>query len=415
VPFKILVAGDFSGKRDTAPSEPATIPTAPVPVNLDNFDQVLAGIAPAVEIDGMRFEFRALDDFHPDQLYRQTPRFREVRQAAAAAAAPVPAPLKSPSTKPGASLLDDIVEEEDGREAPVSVEDANDLQSFLKRATAGHVTAPEDQAARKRGDEAAGEFMRAVLHHPAVQALEKTWRSLDFLLRGVDATASVSLLDVTLRDFIKSLPALQEKLQKQSDWSLIVGDYGFGQGETDAAVLERIGSFAKALGATFLAGAYLPEDEGSEGWRALRASSLASNIGLVIPRFLLRLPYGKNTSSIDSFAFEEMPTSTHQNYRWGNGAFVAAFLIGSAYNSEDPQWKRRIQRRIDGLPLHIYQEDGESIAKPCAEIWMTEHDAETLLDAGLMPLASLKEQDGVLLVRFQSISNPAASLAVFSH
>jgi hypothetical protein len=45
---------------------------------------------------------------------------------------------------------------------------------------------------------------------------------------------------------------------------------------------------------------------------------------------------------------------------------------------------------------------------------MTEQDAEALLDAGLMPLASLKEQDGVLLVRFQSISDPAASLAIFS-
>lgn len=414
MPFKILVAGDFSGKRDPAPSEPATATAAPIPVDLDNFDQVLASIAPAVEIDGMRFEFRAMDDFHPDHLYRQTSRFREVRQAAAAAAPkPSAAPPAPAPAKPAASLLDDILEEEYSREAPVSVEDANDLQSFLKRATAGHVTAPEDQAARKLGDEAAGEFMRAVLRHPPIQALEKTWRSLDFLLRGADATASVSLLDATLPGFIKSLPALQEKLQKHGDWSLIVGDYGFGQGETDAAVLERIGSFAKALDATFLAGAYLPEDEGSEGWRALRRSSLASRIGLVIPRFLLRLPYGKNTSSIDSFAFEEMPTSTHQDYLWGNGAFVAAFLIGSAYNSEDPEWKRRIQRRIDGLPLHIYQEDGESIAKPCAEIWMTEHDAEALLEAGLMPLASLKEQDGVLLVRFQSISNPAASLAFF--
>jgi type VI secretion system protein ImpC len=413
VPFKILVVGDFSGKRNAAPGEPATISATPIPVNLDTLDQVLATIAPSVEIDGVRFDFRSLDDFHPDHLYRQTPRFRELQHLKAAAPKPAAAPRPAAPAKPGANLLDNILEEEYARDAPVTVEDANDLQGFLKRATAGHVVAPEDQAARKRADDAAGEFMRAVLHDASFQALERTWRSLDFLLRGADASASVSLLDATLPEFIKSQPALQEKLQKQADWSLIVADYGFGQGETDAVVLERIGSFAKSLGATFLAGAYLPENEGSERWRALRVSSVAPYIGLVIPRFLLRLPYGRNTSPIDAFAFEEMPVSAHQDYLWGNGAFAAAFLISSAYNSEDPQWKRRIERRIDGLPLHIYQEDGESVAKPCAEIWMTERDAETLLDNGLMALASLKEQDAVLIVRFQSISNPTASLAVF--
>jgi type VI secretion system protein ImpC len=405
--FKILVAGDFSGNRDAAADT-----GAPVPINLDNFDQVLAGIVPVIHIGGMHFEFRSLDDFHPDHLYRQTEKFRELRQPVATPKATAAKPI---SPKTGAGLLEEILEEEYAREAPVTVDDANDLEAFIKRATAGHVSAPEDEAARRRGNEAAGELMRAVLHHPAFQDLERTWRSLDFFLRGADATAFVSLLDVTLPALVKGLPALQEKLQKHGDWSLVVGDYTFGQGETDAAVLERIGSFAKRLNATFLAGAYLPDDDGTERWRALRRSQLAPHIGLVIPRFLLRLPYGKTTSSIETFAFEEMPVSAHQDYLWANGAFAAAFLIAAAYDPEDPQWKRRIQRRIDGLPLHVYQEDGESIAKPCAEIWMTEHDAEALLDVGYMPLASLKEQDGILLVRFQSISHPPANLSLFSN
>ena len=49
--------------------------------------------------------------------------------------------------------------------------------------------------------------------------------------------------------------------------------------------------------------------------------------------------------------------------------------------------------------------------KPCAEILLTEKDAGYLMEQGIMPLASLKEQDAALLVRFQSIAQPVAALS----
>ena len=51
------------------------------------------------------------------------------------------------------------------------------------------------------------------------------------------------------------------------------------------------------------------------------------------------------------------------------------------------------------------------MAKPCAEVLLTENEADFLLNTGLMPLASLKGQDAVLLVRLQSISELPAALA----
>jgi hypothetical protein len=42
---------------------------------------------------------------------------------------------------------------------------------------------------------------------------------------------------------------------------------------------------------------------------------------------------------------------------------------------------------------------------------MTEKDAEDLLEAGFMPVASLKEQPAAMVVRFQSIAEPLAPLA----
>jgi predicted component of type VI protein secretion system len=68
-------------------------------------------------------------------------------------------------------------------------------------------------------------------------------------------------------------------------------------------------------------------------------------------------------------------------------------------------------RQIEGLPQHIYREGGESVAKPCAETLLTETEADIILASGLMPLASMKDQDSALLVRVQSIAEPAARLA----
>jgi predicted component of type VI protein secretion system len=61
--------------------------------------------------------------------------------------------------------------------------------------------------------------------------------------------------------------------------------------------------------------------------------------------------------------------------------------------------------------MHVYREDGEAIAKPCAELLMTERDAENLLDAGFMPLVSIKNEAAVAVVRFQSIAEPCGPLA----
>jgi type VI secretion system protein ImpC len=65
---------------------------------------------------------------------------------------------------------------------------------------------------------------------------------------------------------------------------------------------------------------------------------------------------------------------------------------------------------IQGLPLHVYESDGEPQLKPCAEVLMTDRDAAWIMEQGFMPLASMKGQDVVRLVRFQSIAEPPVGL-----
>jgi type VI secretion system protein ImpC len=66
---------------------------------------------------------------------------------------------------------------------------------------------------------------------------------------------------------------------------------------------------------------------------------------------------------------------------------------------------------LTGLPIHIHEEDGESQAQPCAEVLLTETEIESILEEGYMPLASVKNQDVVRLVRFQSIAKPLTPLS----
>jgi len=176
--------------------------------------------------------------------------------------------------------------------------------------------------------------------------------------------------------------------------------------------LLAFGQLARGCGAPFLAEAQPPSGEGgTKDWMDLRQSTIASWIGLALPRFLLRLPYGAGTSPSEEFEFEEMPQSVHSEYLWGNPAFCCAYLLGEAFRSHGWNLRPGMQRRMDGLPLHVYRDGAQSVNKPCAEVLLSEKDADHLLEAGYMPLASLKDQDAVLLVRFQSIADPPTALA----
>ena len=59
----------------------------------------------------------------------------------------------------------------------------------------------------------------------------------------------------------------------------------------------------------------------------------------------------------------------------------------------------------------MYEVDGEKRLKPCAELLMTESDAEWILEQGLMPLVSFRNEDVARLLRFQSIAEPLAPLS----
>jgi type VI secretion system protein ImpC len=456
-PFRILLLGDFSG-----PAARAARPQAgwkPRAIDRDNCDEVLARVGP--EFSGMRF--REMDDFHPDRIYRENQlfeRLRDVRrmleepatfgEAAAeirgwskersapvatprtptAAAKPERPPL--PDLAPGASLLDSIVEAEEPK-APAAVIRRGELRSFVDSVVAPYRVAAEDPELprlRELADAEAGVRMRAILHHTAFQALEAAWRAVFDLVRAAETGSQLQiyLADVSKAELAADLGARNDLRESRTwrmlveetggdAWSVVVGNYAFAQTVDDAEMLGRLAKIMSYAGAPFLAEAHpgggeAEAEEGARHWERLRQLPEASWIGLAMPRLLLRLPYGKKTDGVEGFEFEEIPgVPDHQAYLWGNPAFTCVQVLAEAFANDGWEMRPGAGAQIDGLPLHVYEAEGEQQVKPCAEVLLTEREIDWILDRGYMALASIRDRDAVRLVRFQSIAKPLARLS----
>ena len=58
-------------------------------------------------------------------------------------------------------------------------------------------------------------------------------------------------------------------------------------------------------------------------------------MGLATPRFLLRLPYGANTRSIDAFEYEECDGRHDWNdYVWGNPGYACAVMLAQGFDKD---------------------------------------------------------------------------------
>jgi len=211
-------------------------------------------------------------------------------------------------------------------------------------------------------------------------------------------------------------------------WSLLVGDFTFGPSAGDVRLLERLAAIGHATEAPFVAAAS-PALAGAAGfdgevdpadwapvaapeWATFRRGPLARWVGLALPRVLQRLPYGEQSESCDAFDFEEVDAPPrHADLAWGNPAFACAILLGRAFSRAGWQLRSGFDPDLSGLPLHLYRAGGEAASQPCAETLLTERAALRLLELGLMPFASIRDQDAVRLVRLQSIADPPAPLA----
>jgi type VI secretion system protein ImpC len=409
-PFRILVAGNFSGGAGRY--------RRPIEIDRDNFDAVMERVGPALRLPfgsaEVALAFREIDDFHPDRLFENLAPFQALRDLRARIedGSALPRAKSQPANAPpasGADLLRQMMGESPAAAAAPKRSDRDQMLHDLVAPYAVPGDDPRKAEMIAQTDRAIAGEMRAVLHHAQFQSLEAAWRGLYFLTRRLETGEN-------LRIFLLDLPQAEltsaglRRAAGDDEWGLLAGLYYFGPADEDA--LKEISFVARIAGAPFVSG-LAPDVVGlTQPFGELRQSAYARWIGLAMPRFLLRLPYGKDASETESFAFEELSKEPeHERYLWGHPAFACAYLLGEAFTRFGWRMRPGSVQEIDGLPAHTYREDGEAQLKPCAEVLLTEDAAEVLLDRGFMPLASIKGTDRVRLVRFQSVADPPAPLA----
>ncbi|MDO9020058.1 MAG: type VI secretion system contractile sheath large subunit [Deltaproteobacteria bacterium] len=285
--------------------------------------------------------------------------------------------------------------------------------------------------------------INAILHHPDFQRLESAWRSLKFLVDRVDfrENIKVEMLNCSKEDLLNDFEDSPEvpksglyKLVYSREYGtfggkplgLMVGNYEFDAGPQDISLMQKIASVAAMAHAPFISAA-APKMFGEDNWEnlpnlkdlkslfegpqyarwhAFRESEDARYVGLTMPRFLLRMPYGASTIPVKSFNFEEDVVGSHDKYLWGNAAVAMATRVADSFAKY--RWCPNIigpqaGGTVEDLPLHQYEAMGEIQTKIPTEVQLTERREYELSEEGFIGLTFRKDSNNACFFSANSV------------
>ena len=285
-----------------------------------------------------------------------------------------------------------------------------------------------------------------ILHHAEFRKLESAWRALQFLVDRVDfrENVKVEVLHVTkdeLREDFQEAPEVVKSGLYQTvytaeygqfggrPYACLIGNYDFGANPQDIRLLQDTAAVAAMSHTPFIAAAApgffgiddfksLPnlKDIGSimEGpqylkWQSFRETEDARYVGLTLPRFLLRLPYGPETAPVKNFNYQEDVSASHERYSWGNAAFAFASRLADSFAQY--RWCANIigpqgGGAVEDLPLHQYQAMGAIQTKIPTEVLISERREFELAEEGFIPLTMRKGSDNAAFFSANSTQKP---------
>jgi type VI secretion system protein ImpC len=295
------------------------------------------------------------------------------------------------------------------------------------------------------------EQVNLILHHADLQTLESAWRGLHFLVNNTetDEMLKIRVFNVSKKDLSKTLRKFKGTAWDQSPifkklyeeeygqfggepYGCLVGDYYFDHSPQDVELLGEMSKVAAAAHAPFLTAAapsLFQMDSWSElanprdltkifqtpeyaAWRSLRESEDSRYIGLAMPRFLGRQPYGDKTDPVDAFAFQEdTEGASSDKYCWVNAAYGMARNVTRSFKQYG--WCTRIRGvesggTLDDLPTHTFPTDDGGVDMKCpTEIAISDRREAELARNGMMPLIHRKNTDMATFIGAQSLQKPA--------
>jgi type VI secretion system protein ImpC len=300
-------------------------------------------------------------------------------------------------------------------------------------------------------DKKLSDQVNLIIHHADFQKLEGAWRGLHHLVNNTetDEQLKIRVMNISKADLGKTLKRYKGTNWDQSPlfkkiyeeefgqfggepFGCLVGDYHFDQSAPDVEILAEMAKISAAAMAPFIAGAspnLMQMDSWQElanprdltkifstpeyaAWRSLRDSDDSKYLGLAMPRFLARIPYGAKTNPVEEFNFEEdTGAADHSKYTWANAAYAMATNINRSF--KEFGWCSRIRGiesggAVENLPTHSFPTDDGGVDMKCpTEVAIGDRREAELAKAGFMPLIHRKNSDFAAFIGAQSLQKPA--------
>ncbi len=260
--------------------------------------------------------------------------------------------------------------------------------------------------------------LRTLLRAPAFRALEATWLGIQNLCRNCPDPELVrfSVLDARFDELGQDLGELARILESEKPDVLLV-DHLVAASSAELGALAQLLEVCERKGVLLVAGAVPalagcahfaevadPEENElvlAEDVRAAWASIAAlrergARLGLALPRFILRQPYGAAGEPLE-VPFEELVgASDHEAFVWGNGAYLLARAL-CLQHVEAPEVRPDGSVDVRELPVVYLQAGVDSRVKPCAESWLSDRAVGRLRGAGFSVLQAVRDTDRIVV------------------
>ncbi|WP_193058933.1 type VI secretion system contractile sheath large subunit [Pseudomonas sp. K8] len=286
----------------------------------------------------------------------------------------------------------------------------------------------------------------AIIHHQQFQKLESSWRSLKFLVDRTDFRENnkLEILSVSkeklLEDFEDAPEITRSGLYKAvytaefgqfggQPFGSIIGNYEFNPGPQDMKLLQSVAAISAMSHTPFIAAAG-PQFFGIDSfadlhnlkdlqavfegpqftkWNAFRESDDARFVGLTLPHFLLRTPYGEDTVPAKTFRYNENVGGGNQDFLWGNAAFAFASRLSDSFAQY--RWCANVigpqgGGTVGDLPIYNYEAMGETQTKIPTEVLISERREFELAEQGFIALTMRKNTDNAAFFSANSCQKP---------
>ncbi|HEY7771773.1 MAG TPA: type VI secretion system contractile sheath large subunit [Marinagarivorans sp.] len=434
-PLKVAVLGSFSGNGQHQTAA-ALLNRKHLRVTKDSFDDLFERLQVSLHlpIEDTQIAFDDIDDLNPDHIYQNVPAFKEYRElmaqlssskgfhcaverlAALGIVAPTPA-ADIKRTAATENLLDSVLSNVQQHDSG-----AFSVDALIRQTIAPYIEKQPDPRAEHyiaAVENAAADLLRSILHASAFKQLEASWRGLDMVNRRLDTdrTCHLYLVDTPMsaltEDALSHCDAVEASALYRNliDNCAVAGEKPYDiilidallDNNCNAGLLPFFTHFAQRANITVLAGTSTlnpddtnltsplgnqPHSEPNDA-SAMQAHTGANNVFICTPPFMARLPYGRKTHPIESFAFEELPArNTIEYYVWSNSAYLLLMTFVEGNNT------------IASLPFHAYLgDDGEDQLVPPTGAFLPASAVECLETQGLTVAQSVKHSDSVMIQR----------------